>query len=70
MNGMIGACCDLHDAALDHSFDLPTFASGNWDFARCVWAINPVMAVAVFAVVAGPAGMVLYRFGPKRKADR
>ena len=70
LDGMIGACCDLHDYALDHSFDLPTFVSGNWAFARCVWAINPALAVVVFAVVAGPVGLALYWFGPKRKADQ
>jgi hypothetical protein len=44
-----------------------TFTTGNLDFARCVWAINPVLALVVFAVVAGPVGLALYLFGPKAK---
>lgn len=65
---MIGACCDLHDAALDHSFDLGTFVAGNWQFAGCVAADHPVLAPVLFAAVAGPIGLALYWFGPKRRA--
>lgn len=66
LDGLIGACCDAHDLALDHSFDLATFIAGNWDFAQCVWAVQPVLAPIVLAVVAGPIGYALYIFGPKR----
>lgn len=69
LNGLVGACCDAHDAALDHSFDLATFLRGNWEFVRCVWAVSPVLAVALFIVVSGPVGLLLYRFGPKRKGE-
>lgn len=67
LDGMIGACCDLHDSALDHSFDLGTFIAGNWQFASCVWAVHPILAPVVFLVVAGPVGLALYLFGPKQK---
>ena len=50
----------------DHSFDLGTFVAGNLDFARCVWAVNPVLAVALFLAVSGPVGLWFYWFGPKR----
>lgn len=70
LNGMIGACCDLHDSALDHSFDLSTFIAGNWQFAGCVWAVHPVLAPIVFLAVAGPVGLALYLFGPKRQSTR
>lgn len=69
LDGMIGACCDLHDSALDHSFDLGTFLSGNWAFVRCVWAISPALAVVVFLAVSGPVGLALYFFGPKQKKE-
>lgn len=69
LNGMIASCCDLHDAALDHSFDLGTFVSGNWQFATCVWARHPVLAPIVFLAVAGPVGLALYLFGPKRPKE-
>lgn len=65
LNALIGACCDAHDTALDHSFDLATFARANWEFARCVWAFNPVLAVVVFLVVTGPLGLLMYYYGPK-----
>ncbi len=68
LNGMIATCCDLHDRALDHSVDLATFAAGNWAFAQCVWAGHPVLAPIVFVAVAGPVGLALYWFGPKRGA--
>lgn len=68
LNGLVGACCDAHDAALDHGYDLGGFVQGNWAFARCVWAINPALAVVLFAVVAGPVGLALYLFGPKRRS--
>ena len=70
LNSMIGACCDLHDAALDHSTDLGTFIAGNWSFASCVWSVHWWLAPAVFAVVAGPVGLLFYRFGPKREASK
>jgi hypothetical protein len=69
LNGLIGVCCDLHDAALDHSFDLGTFVQGNVDFARCVWAVNPLLAFVLFLAVSGPVGAALYWFGPKRKFE-
>jgi hypothetical protein len=69
LDGMIGACCDLHDAALDHSFDLGTFIAGNWDLYRCVAAMHPILAPIVLLAVAGPVGLALYWFWPKRKPE-
>lgn len=67
LDGLIGACCNLHDAALDHSYDLGTFIAGNWAFYQCVAAAHPVLAPIVFIVVAGPVGLGLYWFGPKQR---
>lgn len=69
LDGMVGLCCELHDAALNHSFDLATFAAGNWDFATCVWGVQPWLAPLVFLAVAGPVGVALYWFGPKRSPN-
>lgn len=69
LNGMIGICCDAHDLALDHSTDLSTFVTGNWDFVVCVWAIHPWLAPIVGLAVAGPVGLALYLRGPKRPTD-
>lgn len=67
LDSLIGVCCSLHDTALDHSYDLATFVAGNWQFGVCVWGLHPVLAPIVFLAVAGPVGLVLYLFGPKRK---
>lgn len=68
LDGMIGACCELHDSALDHGYDLASFVAGNWSFAQCVWGVHPWLAPIVFVAVAGPVGLAFYLFGPKRKA--
>lgn len=65
LNGLIGACCDAHDHALDHSTDLATFVAGNWDFAACVWGVNPALAI-VAGVVVSTLGVPLYLFSRKR----
>jgi hypothetical protein len=65
MNSLVRSCCDLHDSGLDHTFDLGTFVHQNWAFAQCVWVVSPVLSVVVFLVVAGPAGLLMYYFGPK-----
>lgn len=67
LNGMIRVCCDAHDLALDAYYDLPTFMAGNAEFFGCVAAVHPWLAPIVFAVVAGPIGLLLYWFGPKAK---
>lgn len=68
LNGLIGACCDAHDLALDHSTDLATFVRGNIAFFECVRIDHPVLAFAALVFVAGPVGVWLYLFGRKRKA--
>lgn len=65
LDGLIGACCDAHDLALDHSTDLGTFLMGNWDLLACAWQVQPWLAVVVFLAVSGPVGLALYRCGPK-----
>jgi hypothetical protein len=69
LNQSIKLCCDLHDKALDHTFDLGTFISANWDFFNCVYSNHPWLAPLVFVVVAGPAGLFYYYFGAKRNAS-
>jgi len=70
LDGMIRACCDAHDRALDHTTDLATFIAANNDFFWCVWHVKPWLAGAAFAAVAGPVGLALYWFGPKRKVSK
>ena len=48
LDGMIGACCALHDSALDHGYDLASFIVGNWQFAGCIWGVHPWLAPIVF----------------------
>jgi len=67
LNSFVRSCCDAHDDALDHSFDLPTFVHANWDFAVCTWHAMPWFAPVLFIAVSGPVGLVLYWFGPKQK---
>lgn len=70
LTAQVGLCCDAHDLALDHSYDLWTFIEANVAFGQCVaqmagWG----MAAIMLAAVSGPIGWLLYQFGPKRKAD-
>lgn len=70
LNGWIGACCDAHDLALDHSLDLWTFIEANIAFGQCVAQISGPLAVVALITVASPIGWLLYRFGPKRGDGR
>jgi hypothetical protein len=67
LNGVIGLCCDAHDLALDHSFNLWTFIEGNIAFGQCVAQVSGPLAFVVLAAVSGPVGLALYWFGPKRR---
>ncbi len=70
LNGWIGACCDAHDLALDHSYDVWTFIRANIDLAGCAAQVSSVLAVIVFVAVSGPIGWLLYRLGPKRGGNQ
>lgn len=67
LNSTVGQCCMAHDAALDRGFSLGAFWSANIELARCVSHSSPLLALVVFAAVSSPVGLMLYRFGPKRK---
>ncbi len=67
LNGMIGQCCMAHDYALDSGFDLGAFWQANVALADCAAQASPLLALCVFLAVCSPVGVVLYRFGPKRK---
>lgn len=67
LNSSVGHCCMAHDTALDRGFDLGVFWSANIEFAGCVSAVSPVLALVAFAAVCSPVGLLLYRFGPKRQ---
>lgn len=67
LNRTVETCCDAHDSALDHTFDLNTFIQGNWDLLACVTAHgHPILALAMFIAVSGPVGLYLYFFGKKK----
>jgi len=69
LDGMIGACCDLHDRALDHSYDLAHFIAGNAEFVGCIAVSHPVLAQVLGLAVGGPIGLLLYWFGPKAQTE-
>ncbi|MCW5722854.1 MAG: hypothetical protein KIS86_17110 [Devosia sp.] len=62
-------CCDAHDEALFDSFDMSVFDQANVAFAHCVWDAGLWWLALPALFVVSTAGWLLYRFGPKRKAD-
>jgi divalent metal cation (Fe/Co/Zn/Cd) transporter len=67
LDSLIGVCCAMHDKALDHSYDIATFAAGNWEFVTCVWGLHPWLAPIVGLAVAGPVGWHYYQNSEKQK---
>lgn len=67
LTASIGTCCDIHDRALDHSYDLGTLVSANVEFIGCVWQLNPILAIVTGLVVCGPLGWLVYMIGPKKE---
>lgn len=61
-------CCSEHDRQLMDTFDMSVFDTANIAFAHCVWDAGLWWLALPALFVVSTVGLLLYWFGPKRKA--